>query len=314
MQKANVAFVTGGNGRLGSRICSLLLNNGYTVRALVRDKSCITSLPAGVIPFLGTLDDTGVLDEATKGASFAIHTAAIVGEANTTVSELKHVNVEGTENVVNACLNNGCKRILFTSTIDVYGKDRKEAITEETEPKPTDRYGYSKLAAEQAITGSGLAYTIFRIATIYGPGFESHFFKMFRSILENKVVIIGDGKNHMAIVHVYDVLDAFMIAVQSDASENQVFNLGDGVAHTQEELIDTAAELLNAKKPERHVSKALVTFLAKKKGLDSDELRFLTSNRILDISKLKQVLGFEPKVDIKTGGAELVNMFMKNQR
>ncbi|MGC8628871.1 MAG: NAD-dependent epimerase/dehydratase family protein [Candidatus Micrarchaeia archaeon] len=315
MQKGSkIAFVTGGNGKLGSRICSVLLNEGYTVRALVRDKTCIPSLPSGVIPFLGTLDDTNVIDEATEGADLVVHTAAIVGETNTTVLELRHVNYEGTLNVINSCIKANCKHLIFTSTIDVYGKKVKGQITEETPTKPTDRYGYSKLAAEQAIMQSGLTYTIFRMATIYGPGFESHFFKIFEAIMQGKVAIIGDGKNHLAIVHIFDVLTAILLAIQKGNSANQIYNLADGVPHTQEELIDLAADMLNASKPERHISRALIYLLAKKKGLDSDELRFLTSDRIVDITKIEKELGFKPKIDIKTGGAELVEMFIKSRK
>jgi len=75
--------------------------------------------------------------------------------------------------------------------------------------------------------------------------------------------------------------------------------------------MDTAADLLHAERPKRHVNKMLVAVIAKAYHLDSDELRFLTSNRVLDITKIRSQLGFEPSVDINKGGGELVKMFLE---
>ncbi|MGC8676278.1 MAG: NAD-dependent epimerase/dehydratase family protein [Candidatus Micrarchaeia archaeon] len=308
--KPGIVFVTGGNGRLGSRLCTELVAKGYEVRALVASKERINTLPAGVIPFVGTLDDTGVLVEAAEGADIVVHTASVISTSKATASEMKHVNVDGTKNVVNACVSSGCKRLVFTSSIDVYGKKRKGVINERTQPKPTDKYGYSKLAAEREVVGSGLAYTILRLATIYGPSFEKSFFKVFKAISEGKIAIIGKGNNHLALVHVIDALRAVERAMQCEQCVGQTYNVSDGVAYTQEGLIDLAADMLHVARPARHVSEALVALLAKKRGLDSDELRFLTSDRVIDISKIRRDAGFEPSVEMTVGGGELVQMFL----
>ncbi|MEM3781771.1 MAG: NAD(P)-dependent oxidoreductase [Candidatus Micrarchaeaceae archaeon] len=310
--KRKVAFVTGASGRLGSRLCKLLVSSGYEVRALVVSKEVINDLPAGVVPFVGTLDDMQVLYDACKGADIVVHTAALVTSSGK-VSDIKRVNVDGTANLLDACAKGSCGRIVFSSSIDVYGRKRSGVITEQTKPKPSDKYGYSKLMAEREIINSGIAYVIFRIATIYGPGFERSFFKVFKAIAKGKISIIGKGSNHLAIVHINDVLKAYALAIGNDAALNNIFNLSDGVAYTQEGLIDAAADMLHAARPKSHVSAALVALLAKKRGLDSDELRFLTSDRIIDISKIKSMLGFEPSVSIQQGGAELVSMFIKKE-
>ncbi|MEM0074431.1 MAG: NAD-dependent epimerase/dehydratase family protein, partial [Candidatus Micrarchaeaceae archaeon] len=276
-----IVFVTGANGRLGSRLCATLVNAGYEVRALVLSKETAKSLPVGVVPFVGSLDDLQVLYDACDGADLVIHTAALVSSGGK-VADIKHVNVDGTAHLLDACAKGSCRRMVFSSSIDVYGSKRNGVITEYTKPKPNDKYGYSKLMAEQEIINSGIAYVIFRIATIYGPGFEKSFFKVFKAVAQNKMSIVGNGSNHLAIVHINDVLNAYSLAMSNDAVNN-IYNLSDGVAYTQEGLIDTAADLLHVERPKNHVSAALVAFLAKRYGLDSDELRFLTSDRIIDI-------------------------------
>ena len=296
---------------MGRALCRALIEKGYSVRALVKEKEDIGMLPAGVVPFIGLLSDVSVLEEATAGVDFVIHAAGAVGVTGKKLSDLLDTNTVGTANVVNACKNNACTRILFPSTIDVYGRYRKEVLTELSEPKPSDNYGFTKLGAENKIIESGMAYTIFRISTIYGPEFETSFFKIFKAIIEGKLAIIGDGKNHLSLVHINDVVHAFLLAMENPAAKNQIYNLSDGVAYTQEGLMDTAADLLHAERPKRHVNKMLVAVIAKAYHLDSDELRFLTSNRVLDITKIRSQLGFEPSVDINKGGGELVKMFLE---
>jgi len=296
---------------MGRALCRALIEKGYSVRAQVKEKEEIGKLPAGVVPFIGLLSDMSMLEEATAGVDFVIHLAGIVGVTGTKFSDLLDTNTVGTANVASACKISGCTRILFPSSIDVYGRYRKEVLTELSEPKPSDNYGFTKLGAENKIIESGMAYTIFRISTIYGPEFEASFFKIFKAIIEGKLAIIGDGKNHLSLVHINDVVRAFLLAIENPVAKNQIYNLSDGVAYTQEGLMDTAADLLHAERPKRHINKMLVAVIAKAHHLDSDELRFLTSNRVLDITKIRSQLGFEPSVDINKGGGELVKMFLE---
>jgi nucleoside-diphosphate-sugar epimerase len=68
--------------------------------------------------------------------------------------------------------------------------------------------------------------------------------------------------------------------------------------------------MMKVKRPQRHVSELLARMLAKTRNLDSDELKFLTSDRVIDISRIRKELGFNPEVDINTGGRELVDEFL----
>ena len=296
---------------MGRALCRALIEKGYSVRAMVKEKEDIGKLPAGVVPFIGLLSDVSALEDATAGVDFVIHAAGAVGVTGKKFSDLLETNTVGTANVVSACKNSDCTRILFPSTTDVYGRYRKEVLTELSEPKPSDKYGLTKLGAENKIIESGRAYTIFRVSTVYGPEYEASFFKVFKAIIEGKLAIIGNGKNHLSLVHINDVVRAFLLAIENPAAKNQIYNLSDGVAYTQEGLMNTAADLLHAERPKRHVNKMLVAVIAKAYHLDSDELRFLTSNRVLDITKIRSQLGFEPSVDINKGGGELVKMFLE---
>ena len=306
-----VVFVTGANGSIGRELVKALIDQGDEVRGLIRVKSMITQLPAGTIPFVGNLVDTHVLDEACEGADVVFHLAAIAREARAKPGELMRSNVDGTRNLLDACKKAKVKRLIFTSTINVYGRKRADVLKENSAPAPTDKYGYSKMISEQDIAASGVPYTILRIATVYGPKTKTSFFKIFRAVKEGNMMIIGDGQNHLSLIHSDDLTRAMLLVENEPASRNKIYNVSDGVAHTQDSLVTLAAKLMGAPKPTRHVNEFIVKMLARQRNLESDELRFLTSNRVVDTGRIRSDLGFEPKVMIEQGGKELVDLFIK---
>jgi len=311
-----VSLVTGASGKLGSSLVKVLLKSGGVVRALVKEKSDILSLPGGVIPYVGDITDKATLKDAIGGCDNVFHLAAIVSAYKKKSTEIVNVNVNGVRNVAEVAEASGIKHFIFPSSVDVYGIKRKEPLTESSRMAPTDPYGYSKMLAENIINefSRSIPTTTFRIATIYGPGFEGSFVKVFHAIKEGKAYIIGRGENHLALVHLYDVLQAFLLAIQGMASAGKVYNLSDGVPYTQRELFDIAASLLGVEKVTRRISLSfLAKILGKYKGLDSDELRFLLSNRIIDITKIKNELGFKPVIDINTGAKELIEDLLKRK-
>ncbi len=306
-----ISVVTGANGRFGKELIRMLIKRGDTIRALVKRREIIIELPSGVVPYVGDINDTKVLNDAITGADNVFHLAAIVSAYGNPTDEVVRVNVDGTRNVLDACEKHGIKHFIFTSSSDVYGSKRKEILDENAKLMPNDKYGYSKMLAEKVIERyrQTVPYTIFRMATLYGQNFEGSFFKIFKAIKEQKAYIIGNGMNHLALLHVYDALQAFVLAKESLSNMGKIYNLSDGEAYTQEHLLNIAADMLGVPRPSRHMNELMVKFIAKERGLDTDELRFLTSNRILDISKVKGEIGFSPSVSIRRGATELVEEF-----
>ncbi len=315
-KKPEISVVTGASGRLGKELIKILIKRGDVVRALVKRREMIIELPSGVVPYVGDISDTNVLNDMIAGADNVFHFAAIVNAYKTSTEEIMRVNVDGTRNVLDSCEKHGVKHFLFPSTVDVYGSKRKgELLDENAKLMPNDKYGYSKALAEKVIERyrQTVPYTIFRMATIYGPNFEGSFFKVFRAIVEQKAYIIGSGKNHLALIHLYDALQAFVLAKMNPVSLGKIYNLSDGEPYTQEHLLNLAADMLGVPRPTRHINELIVKFIARERGLDTDELRFLTSDRIIDISKIKAEIGFKPSVSMQRGGMELVEAFKRKR-
>ncbi len=326
-EKSKVNLITGVTSRLGREIARKLIEKGEEVRAVIRDNPSNlkewVGVPSGVIPYVADITlphekDRQSLFEAASGVDAVFHIAAAVYNYNNTTDAMISTNARGTENVLDAAIAGNYKgskiHFLFASTASVYGHQRKgEVITEGSEVKPHAPYAKSKRIAEQVIESVAmahkeLAYTIFRISTIYGNGYEKpSFCKLFRLIKEGKAKYIGNGENHLTLVNINDVVDAFLLAADSQASSNKIYNLSDGVPYTQKQLMDMAADYMHVPRPNGSVPLLIARLIAKAKGINSDELDFLASDRIISIEKIKAELGFEPKAKMEQEGLHMID-------
>jgi nucleoside-diphosphate-sugar epimerase len=171
--------ITGATGFVGQALAKSLIANGDQVRALARPSPRAESLAnagAAIIP--GDLSDADALGRALEGAEVVYHAAALV-DAHGTRQQFFDANVRGTDALLQAALRARPRRIIYLSSIAVYGPlDRDEIIDEDTAfdelPEERDYYSHSKIEADRLALKfakhSPVPLTIFRPGIVFGPG------------------------------------------------------------------------------------------------------------------------------------------------
>jgi nucleoside-diphosphate-sugar epimerase len=204
-------LVTGSSGQLGSAL----------VRRLTADNEIVglDVVPSETTSHVGSVDDRQLVFDAVKGADAVIHVASLhaphVGEFSK--GQFVDVNVHGTLNLLEASVESGVRRFVYTSTTSVYGlsmipKDKAVWVTEELTPKPRDIYDVTKLAAEQLCehfaSAEHLPAICLRVARFWNePPELKAIYRLYRG------------------VDVRDVVDAHLLALQNTDVESGIFNI-----------------------------------------------------------------------------------------
>ena len=150
-----------------------------------------------------------------------VHLAAVHRDDVRDKSEYYNTNVNGTKNVAKICTDLGIKKIIFTSTVAVYGF-AEPGTGEEGKINTFNEYGRSKYLAEELLrnwhntTGSSL--TIVRPTAIFGEGNRGNIFNLFNQIASNRFLMIGDGKNKKSIAYITNVIAFLEECISSDES------------------------------------------------------------------------------------------------
>lgn len=223
------------------------------------------------------------------------HHAAVVS-VNLSMNDPKiteEVNVLGTKNVLDAAVESGAKKIIFASTGGAfYGDLIDRPFTEDDPANPKSPYGKTKLEGEKIIRevceNSSLSYTIFRYANIFGPrqdsSKESGVFAVFCDLMrQGKRPTIFNKEATRDYVYVADVVEANALAL--DKGKNRIYNIGTGVQTENQKVFELVA---------REYGYAGDPIYKPARGGE-------VLKTALDASRAKKELGWEPKVDLKTG-------------
>jgi uncharacterized protein YbjT (DUF2867 family) len=285
-------FVTGATGFVGQEIVRQLHQGGHSVRMLVRNKRAEeTGEWAGAEIHIGNILDPESLRGALKEIDAVIHLVGIISEVGK--STFENVHVRGTENVVTAAREAGVKRFVQMSALGT----RANAVS---------RYHRTKWEAEEAVRGSGLAFTIFRPSLIFGPRdmFVNLFAKMIR--FSPVVPILGRKDAKFQPVAIETVAGAFVKSLTETRAIGQTFELAGPETFTMSEIIDQILAVMNRKRLKVHVP-ALVAqiqagfleflfrkILRKAAPLNRDQLIMLQEDNVGNAQPVNELFGLRP--------------------
>ncbi len=309
-------LVTGGTGFAGSHLVSRLVKKGELVRALVRKNSNIDYLKRlNVELCIGDITDKDSIKAAIKGVDVVYHIAALFRRARFPDKVYWQVNVQGTQNMLEASYEEGVKRFVYCSTIGVLGHIASPPADETYPYNPGDVYQRSKCEGEKLalkfFRDKKFPVVIARPTAIYGPG-DMRLFKLFKYISSGRMIILGSGNVFYHLVYIEDLARGFELCAQKENAIGQVYILGGDKYLTLNELIDLIANVLEVSLLKIHLPVLpvkVLSLLCEKVcvplGIEPPLYRrridFFSKSRAFNISKAKKGLGYKPEFDLETG-------------
>ena len=270
--------IIGGSGFVGTKLIDQLsLSNNYS-RLLNYDKN--QSALHSSITIIGNVLDKEFLVESLKNIDLVILLAAEHRDDVSPTSLYYDVNVDGMRNTLHAMDVNGIKRIIFTSSVAVYGLD-KDNPDESFDVDPFNHYGISKWQAEQVLqewfnTHADWNINIVRPTVIFGEGNRGNVFNLLNQIASGKFMMIGKGDNQKSMSYVGNVVAFIQFLIDEISTGYNVYNYVDKPDFTTNDLVYHTGRILNKQIPSVKIPYAIGMF----GGYCFDVLAFITRKKL----------------------------------
>ena len=312
-------LVTGGAGFIGSHLCKRLLKEGAEVT--VYDNFCTGKMEnlSGIVDEIkivrGDIRNFEDIKRAVEGKDIVIHEAFPYGVATRSLDkQFVEEGAVGTFNVLRASVEHEVEKVVYASTVAVYGQQEYTPIDEGHPKDPFLPYGTTKYLGELYCSTFNKVYGIdtisLRYFNVYGPRYatfdHSAMVHFLERVIENMPPLIyGDGNQLRDYTYIDDIVDGTILAAKKDETKGDVFNLGEGhgirITELAEKIIKISGKDLEprfARLDEyRYIKKGLPYGVTKKMG----DKYLDTRNYVANINKAKKILGYDPKMNIDEG-------------
>ncbi len=260
---------------------------------------------------------------------YIFHLAAAFREEKGSDEGYRKVHLHSTQLMAEAVKGKPAfKRFVHTSTVGVQGHIEGDDYADENYRfSPGDGYQRTKLEGEQWLekfaSENNLPYTVIRPAPIYGPG-DGRLLKFFKMVDKGYILMLGKGKGIYHLVHVDDLTEIFLLAGVSEKALSQVFiaageepisiiDMGHSIARALNKKIRVIRLPIQPFFLAADICKAVCTPLGIQPPLYRRRVAFYTKDRKFNISKLKNVLGYQPKYSNESGLAETAKWYVENE-
>lgn len=316
-QKEQVVLVTGADGFIGSHLVELLLSQGYKVRALAQynsfnhwgwleDVNACDNLEI----ITGDIRDPHFCRHITQGIDTVFHLAALIAIPYSYVAPESYVstNVTGTLNICQASLDNKVSRVIHTSTSEVYGTAQYVPIDELHPLQAQSPYSASKIGADAMamsyFNAFDLPLTIVRPFNTYGPRQSA------RAVIPTIITQIANGEKQIQLGdvtptrdfnYVSDTCRGFLALAQSDKTIGQTINIGSNFEISVGDTLNLIKEIMQSN----------VEFVLDHQRIRPDKSEVF--RLWCDNSKINELTGFKPEVDIRAGLTKTIEWFSKSE-
>ena len=306
-------LVTGADGFIGSHLTEMLVKNGAKVKALSYYNSfnywgwlealdCLNEIEV----VSGDVRDPHFCKEITKDIDVIFHLAALIAIPYSYVAPDSYVdtNIKGTLNICQAAKENGCERVIHTSTSEVYGTAQYVPIDEKHPLQPQSPYSATKIGADAMAMSFHSAFdlqvTIARPFNTYGPRQSA------RAVIPTIIGQIAAGKKQIKFGdltptrdfnYVLDTCRGFIALAESDKTIGEVINIGSGVEISVGDTLNLIKKIMNSD----------VEFITDKQRLRPEKSEVF--RLCCDNTKIHELTGFLPEYSLKKGLKETIDWF-----
>jgi len=310
-------LVTGATGFVGAAVTRRLLQAGHDVRVLVRDPAKLAAVGLDVDDVVqGDITDRAAMDRALAGVDAALGIAGTFREPNLSDERYREINVEAVRILLELAKQHELKRVVHCSTVGIHGNVKGPAATEASPIVPDGIYEVTKAEGDRLARELGrelgLEVVVLRPTPIYGPG-DTRLLKLFKMASKSRLIMLGDGKAGYHLVHIDDLADAFLLALDGAGVPGEAYIIGGPEQPSLNELIGTLASILGQDDqktirlpagPVRLLGHAC-EIVCRPFGIDPPIYRrrvdFFINNRRYDIAKARTELGYRPQVTMRRG-------------
>lgn len=298
--------VTGANGWIGARFCTMAEARGHRVRPVRRESLLATSASA----------------QALAGCDYLVHLAALVHQSNAAVSpdDYQQANVELTRRLAKAAGDAGIQRFVLVSSVKVAGERTAGPVDENQPPDPSDDYARSKLQAERLLLNAEQPWpfevVIARPPLVYGPGVRANFRVLLRAAESRLPLPLAGAQAPRSMIYLDNLVDALLFLCEAPGAAGQILFVSDGRDLTVADLI--RAIRANRQRPARlfAIPEALLRLLAQAArivgvGSGSAGIDRLFNPLQISIDAIRK-LGWTPPVGFEQALAETLNESKKS--
>jgi nucleoside-diphosphate-sugar epimerase/2-polyprenyl-3-methyl-5-hydroxy-6-metoxy-1,4-benzoquinol methylase len=314
-------FITGGSGFLGANLALKHVESGDQVVVLSKEatdaerENARDLKAAGVEVFQGSITEPELLKKCIAGVDRVYHIAAAMREANIPDQVFWDVNVEATRQLLEVSRQAGVGRFVYCSSIGAMGKSMQKPADEQSPCNPQDIYQVTKKAAEELCLEFHKAHdfplTIVRPADVFGPR-DRRLLKLFKGIRKGRFALIGSGQNEHHMVYVDDMVQGFLLAGEKEEAIGEIFIIAGERAVSVADLLRKVAEITGGSYPKVKIplfpvqaTAFVVENACKPFGIQPPiyqrRVDFFRTDYAFDISKAKNLLGYQPQYDLETG-------------
>jgi len=327
-------MITGVPGWLGNRMVDILINGdrfgnyrtNRKIKILTEPKfKDILNLPSNFEIIYADLTNRNEIMNVVKDVDTVFHLAGAIYPKHTDV--LYKVNVQGTKNIVDACIQNGVKRILYMSTDSTcgYGTETQPIFDEKTPSNPYKHYGKSKLLAENYVLEQSklgkIDATSLRGFWFFGPFAPERNMAFVNMFFWPRQIVFGNGRNLRSISHVDDIIAAFLQAEHNENTYSNWYWIGNDLPYNSVDTIyKTIAQSLGVPYKPIYVPKFICRMLEQADNV-LNKFNYIQStiqaagkfdyNIAGSIEKAKNDFGYSPKISLKDAADEL-KLMVKN--